>query len=274
MKWRQFLTPVKSIKPDQARELLAKDDSVAIVDVRQPGEYHESHIPGAKLIPLGELSDRLDELNPEQPTLVYCAIGGRSRAGAQLLAGKGFSQVINLSGGIKAWNGWTGFGDYDQGLELFDGVSGPAEALETAYSMEVALQEFYEEQADQHKADPSKEVFDRLASFEVAHRKVLAVQYLRLTGQDLAQQEIERREGPLEGGVSTREYMDRLGLDSTSDREVLSFAMAVEAQAMDLYTRAAERAEGELQSTLQGLAAQEKDHLLQLGAFLDSLVKG
>jgi len=48
-----------------------KEGTFTIVDVRQPGEYEKARIPGAKLIPLPELSDRLAELDPEKPTLVY-----------------------------------------------------------------------------------------------------------------------------------------------------------------------------------------------------------
>jgi sulfur-carrier protein adenylyltransferase/sulfurtransferase len=46
-------------------------DEITILDVRQPGEYKDSHIPGAVLIPLAELSDRASELDPDKPTLVY-----------------------------------------------------------------------------------------------------------------------------------------------------------------------------------------------------------
>lgn len=73
MKWKQFFTSVKSIDSQQGREMLAaaKADEVTVLDVRQPNEYAAGHLPGAKLIPLPELSDRLKEIDPEKPTLVY-----------------------------------------------------------------------------------------------------------------------------------------------------------------------------------------------------------
>jgi len=73
MRWRQFLTPVKSINADQAREYMAKKplQELTILDVRQPNEYEKGHIPGAKLIPLPELSDRLAEVDPAKDTVVY-----------------------------------------------------------------------------------------------------------------------------------------------------------------------------------------------------------
>jgi len=73
MYWKQFLTPVESVDAGQAKEMMAKTDSdgMTILDVRQPGEYSAGHIPGATLIPLPQLTDRLAELDRERPLLVY-----------------------------------------------------------------------------------------------------------------------------------------------------------------------------------------------------------
>lgn len=70
MKWMQFLTPARSIDYHGARSMIDAD-GVIVLDVRQPGEYKASHIPGAVLIPLPELSDRLEEIDTEKPVLVY-----------------------------------------------------------------------------------------------------------------------------------------------------------------------------------------------------------
>jgi sulfur-carrier protein adenylyltransferase/sulfurtransferase len=73
MKWLQFLTPVKSKDFNETQQIISEHDpdEITILDVRQPGEYKDSHIPGAMLIPLPELSDRAAELDPDKPTLVY-----------------------------------------------------------------------------------------------------------------------------------------------------------------------------------------------------------
>lgn len=73
MKWKQFFTPVSSITGKEAKELTADTvpGDVVYLDVRQPREYEQSHIPGSILIPLGELDQRLDELDPDKPTVVY-----------------------------------------------------------------------------------------------------------------------------------------------------------------------------------------------------------
>ena len=73
MRWRQFFKPVKSLNGEQAKRYLEglSPEAVNLLDVRQAGEYAQGHIPGAKLIPLPELTERLDELDPAKPTVVY-----------------------------------------------------------------------------------------------------------------------------------------------------------------------------------------------------------
>lgn len=73
MRWRQFFTPVKSLDADKTRQFISERSAsdVTILDVRQPAEYETGHIPGAKLIPIPDLKDRLPELDPEKPTVVY-----------------------------------------------------------------------------------------------------------------------------------------------------------------------------------------------------------
>ena len=73
MKWLQFFTPVSSINWQEAQQIInqtAGDDAV-LLDVRQPKEYAQGHQPGAKLIPLGELENRLHELDKDQPIIIY-----------------------------------------------------------------------------------------------------------------------------------------------------------------------------------------------------------
>ncbi len=73
MKWMQFFTPAKSLDFKETEKYIAQHpgDEITILDVRQLSEYKESHIPGANLIPLPQLSDRLGELDPQKSVLVY-----------------------------------------------------------------------------------------------------------------------------------------------------------------------------------------------------------
>mgnify|MGYP003573636070 CR=1 FL=1 len=73
MKWMQFLTPAQSFNYNETESYISKHpgEEITILDVRQPKEYEAGHIPGAVLIPLPELSDRIEEIDPDKPTLVY-----------------------------------------------------------------------------------------------------------------------------------------------------------------------------------------------------------
>lgn len=73
-----------------------------VVDVREPEEYTAAHVPGASLIPLGELADRTDEIPTGETVHIICKSGGRSMRAAEHLAGLG-RDVVNVGGGTDAW---------------------------------------------------------------------------------------------------------------------------------------------------------------------------
>ncbi len=80
-----------------------KDGKVQLIDVREPHEYEICKIDGSQLIPLGEIKDRTSELDPDAEIVVHCHHGGRSMKAAKMLKEKGFTNVINLKGGIDEW---------------------------------------------------------------------------------------------------------------------------------------------------------------------------
>ncbi|KZE95269.1 putative adenylyltransferase/sulfurtransferase MoeZ [Agromyces sp. NDB4Y10] len=83
---------------------LADGAAPVLLDVREPWEVEIAAIDGSVLIPLGELGDRLGELDPAASVVVYCHLGVRSEYAARMLAGAGFADVRNLTGGIDAWS--------------------------------------------------------------------------------------------------------------------------------------------------------------------------
>jgi rhodanese-related sulfurtransferase len=80
----------------------ARVGGAVVIDVRNPDEYERAHIPGARLVPLPELAERIDEVPTEREVYVVCAVGSRSARAAQLLRSKGID-AINVAGGTKAW---------------------------------------------------------------------------------------------------------------------------------------------------------------------------
>lgn len=82
-------------------ELAARLDGATLIDVREPDEYDEGHVPGARLIPLGQVPDRLDEISADE-VLVICRSGARSMRVAQFLVARG-QRAVNVAGGTLAW---------------------------------------------------------------------------------------------------------------------------------------------------------------------------
>ena len=201
-------------------------------------------------------------------------MGGRSRVAAQMLAGKGFDQVINMSGGIKAWNSEKAIGGEEQGLELFSGKETPEETLVVAYSLEAGLQEFYLAMAPKVKHEAARKLFDKLATIEVKHQQRIFDEYVALTASSMTREEFAREKvmPAMEGGLTTEEYMALYKPDVEVVEEVISLAMAIEGQALDLYQRAAQRAEkAASQKMLYQIAGEERAHLEQLGKLFDQL---
>jgi rhodanese-related sulfurtransferase/rubrerythrin len=276
MGWKQFFTPVESLDARQAKQFIDQQpaDSVTVLDVRQPAEYEGGHIPGAKLIPLPELQGRMGEIDKEKPTIVYCAIGGRSRIAAQMLAGSNFPKVFNLNGGFKAWQGNAAVGPEEQGLSLFSGRESAEEVLIVAYSLEKGLQEFYLRMIPLAREIPVKELFQKLAAIEINHQNRILEEYRRITGTSVDPALFDREVvGPaMEGGLSTEEYIERAKANLEQAADVIGLAMAIEAQAMDLYQRAADsRTDPEGQKVLRQIAREEQEHLKQLGELFNRI---
>ena len=82
-----------------------KNKTVIILDVRTPGEYRDGHIPGARLIPLDELPNRLQDVPKDEKVYVICRSGNRSSQAARLLRDKGFGNVYNVTSGMNGWKG-------------------------------------------------------------------------------------------------------------------------------------------------------------------------
>jgi rhodanese-related sulfurtransferase len=79
------------------------DEGVFVLDVREPWEWQEVHIPGATLIPLAELGSRLNELPQDEEIVVVCRSGNRSATARDILLQAGFENVTSMAGGMLQW---------------------------------------------------------------------------------------------------------------------------------------------------------------------------
>lgn len=255
--------PVANATVDAVRQMLndARPESLTLLDVRMDQEYAATHIPGARLLPLPELPDRLETLDRQQPIIVYCRSGKRSAAAAAILAGAGFAHVTNMLGGISAWHGATAHGSPDTGLTMLTGKETPEQILLTALGMEAALEKFYAALAA--TATASKDVLTRLAGFENKHLQHVYALYRKQTGQTTDLAALLADAAPeVEGGLPGQAFLDQLGNTPQTPQEALELAASVEAQAYDLYTRLARQAGTPEQAALAtALAQEEKQHL-------------
>jgi glyoxylase-like metal-dependent hydrolase (beta-lactamase superfamily II)/rhodanese-related sulfurtransferase len=96
---------IQDITPNELNAMLISDeiDQPVVVDVREPWEFHQGHIPGAILIPMGELPHRAGELDPDYPTVLICATGVRSQSAAALLGQRNFRKLFNVRDGTMGW---------------------------------------------------------------------------------------------------------------------------------------------------------------------------
>ena len=276
MRWKQFFTPAKSFDALTAKDYMNRtsSDAFILLDVRQPEEYEAEHLPGAKLIPLADLGARISELDANKPTIVYCAIGGRSRVASQFLAGKGFAEVYNLSGGIKAWKSEKAVGPDDHGLDLFSGKESPQETLVVAFGLEEGLRTFYEMMVQQVTNENARLLFGKLSGIEIKHQDRIFSEYLKLTGSSMSRDDFAKDVVPLamESGLTTEEFLQRYQPDLENPVEIISLAMAIEAQALDLYQRAADRpVPAATKNALMQIATEERAHLEQLGRLFKDL---
>ena len=91
------------ITPAQVKERMDRGEEFVLIDVREEHEWEICNIPGAKLIPLSEFEDRIDELDTDADIVVHCKMGGRSAKAQDILFANGYSKVKNLVGGITRW---------------------------------------------------------------------------------------------------------------------------------------------------------------------------
>lgn len=204
-------------------------------------------------------------------------MGGRSRVAVQMLAGKGFKKVFNVSGGIKAWKSKVAVGSQDLGLSLFSGGEMPENVLKIAYSLEQGLRDFYLQMAKKAVEPAVKDLFSKLSDIEVKHQKSIYLAYNDIANDAVDQDAFERmvETKALEGGLSTDEYLELFSPDLDSRVDVISLAMSIEAQALDLYQRVAARvADAKSRGILHQIANEEKIHLESLGKLMDDVGTG
>lgn len=261
-----FRAPVKKITADQTKALMSTPafDRYQLVDVRQPGEYEQGHIPGALLIPLGDIPTRVSELDFEKETIAYCRSGVRSESACRILTRLGITSVSNMEGGILAYQGEQAEGNVDSGIELFVGKDF-ASVYELAFTMEAGLKNFYLTLADEADDREEMVLLNRLAKFEDSHMAKLRARF--------GEASFDPDAAISEGGMDIETMIAHFGDQLKSRERILQLAMKLEAQAFDLYSRLSQQQKGEdTESFYRSMADEERQHLLIISRMLDTLI--
>lgn len=100
--WFYQRSILKTLTEEEFRQGYRK---AQLIDVREPNEFENGHILGARNIPLSQIKMRLKEIRPDKPVYLYCQSGQRSGRAAQMLRRKGYKDLSHLKGGFKKWSG-------------------------------------------------------------------------------------------------------------------------------------------------------------------------
>jgi sulfur-carrier protein adenylyltransferase/sulfurtransferase len=277
MELKKLFTLAGGMDAQQAKKFMAEhpEGSYTLLDVRQPSEYEQEHLPGAKLVPLGQLVEALVEIDKDKPVITYCAIGGRSRVAAQLLHGYDFKEVYNLTGGIKAWQGYKASGPQELNLDMVRGDETPAQIAALAIGMEESLKLFYQTLLAKAQDNDVRQLFTKMVEVSELHKQKFIDFYQKSEpGREVAGLLAEVKTDVMEGGFRMDDFIRQNEPHMQTLLGALDVAMMLETQALDLYGRFAGKAEAAAtKDFLLQVAQEEKVHLNMLGQLLEEKVK-
>jgi rubrerythrin len=190
-----------------------------------------------------------------------------------LLGGKGYKEVINLKGGIKAWQDPKAKGPEQLSMDLISGEESPKEMLALSYALEDGLGYFYR-LAQSNVTDPDiMALLRKLSDFEEMHKSALMNLFSELHPEEDAQAALQKEALPtvMEGGFKVEAFLKANDAFLKNKADLLSLAMMLETQAMDLYMRFAQNSQNEAtQDVLFRIAEEEKFHLTSLGKMIEN----
>jgi len=258
---------IGSLTSGEVKSILDEDKKgeFLLLDVRQSEEYEAGHIPGAILIPLGELEARQGELDRSKKIITYCRSGHRSMAAAIALCGLGFRSVRHLDGGILSWPHETIAGIPEARPELISEGADIRDILVLAIKLEKGSCDFYTAARDKTWSLQAKETFSMLASAEEGHMQRLYERLTDLPGHGLLPPlekfKQEAKVEYMEGGIEISPAVAQVGEKIADDLEALEIALEKEYMSYDFYKRASTLVENpDAKAVLHELAIEERRH--------------
>jgi len=257
----------QDISVQRLREYMARrqEDEYVLVDVRQPDEYIQGHLPGALLIPLGEIPQRLAELPVDKDVVVYCRSGKRSKAAALFIASRPYvaGTIFNMSGGILDWDGQLL--PAMPNLKVYDLNGDEAEVLHRAMDLERGADRFYTALRGRHQTEPWAASLETLAGAEQGHARLIYDHWVTLIANPPSFEQLyETLAGDIvEGGYTCEGLLAKLAEQTgPTCRVVLEMALSVEYSAYDLSRNLAHRFyDTPLAPIFNTIAEAEKEHM-------------
>ena len=258
---------IKTLAPGEVKAILDKDKrgEFLLLDVRQPEEYEDGHIPGAMLIPLGELEARQEGLGRDKKIITYCRSGRRGMAAAIVLCGLGFQDVHNLEGGILNWHYETIGGIPETRPELVTETADVKDILILAIKLEKGSWDFYVAAKEKATSFQAKEKFQMLANAESGHMQRLWERAITILGEGglppLEKLKQEFKVEHMEGGIEISPALARVDEKFSDEMEALEIALEKEYTSYDFYKRTSALVEDQSAKTLlHELALEERNH--------------
>jgi rhodanese-related sulfurtransferase/rubrerythrin len=259
-----------NLSTDQLRDYIEtqEEKDYLLVDVRQPSEYAQAHIPGSKLIPLGELESRLVDLPSELEVVFYCRSGARSQAASLMAVGSGIplKKIYNLSGGIMAWDGAT-LVDFPK-VKVFEDIENHAELLLKSMDLEKGALRFYAHVVEKFAEQPFAQMIAPLVKAEKIHAQSIYGFWKEISESPQPFEELfENLNGDiLEGGEKLETIINRFEtIEDHPCLRLIELALNVEYAAYDLYRTMADQTENErTRRVFLSIAQVEKSHMQML----------
>lgn len=278
MKLTDTFKEVDLLSADEVRKWLAekKEGEFTLIDVREPEEYKEGHLPGALLMPLSDLLDRMNELDPSNPVITYCRMGNRSKSAAALMKGQGFSRAYSIEGGITAWNGLVATGEYDAGMFLLEGRNSTEELISLAWALEDGTSLFYEKTKELIHDRDAEQIFETLKKAEEKHKTTLLETYIKIKGMPVTDEYLRKASltGFMESGISIEETVAWIKEKDRTLQDTLELCMLVEANSLDLYIKIFhEIVDENAKKVFTLLIEEEKTHLSELGKLMNDKLR-
>jgi sulfur-carrier protein adenylyltransferase/sulfurtransferase len=259
----------ESITDDALKHFMSATDekNYVLVDVRQPGEYIQSHIPGAWHMPLSEFQSGIGSLPKDRDIIFYCHAGSRSRTAAMMAAEQKITRkkIYTLEGGISKWSG-TSLGNVPK-IELFDKSQSVFQMLKTTICLEKGAASFYLKIQEMNILVNGGDIFSQLSEAEISHARTLFELLKKHSDQPF--QSFEKfyqglSDDIVEGGDTLNDLMKYIhNIQRYGCINLLDLALDVEFASYDLYKTLANLKSGQMDFAviLLDIAQAEKNHM-------------